>query len=65
MIEDAFAALGAIGRAETLKLRSLDAWVGAFQTIKWVVNTDRGVRLTPEGQKAYDDMARARTVTAD
>jgi hypothetical protein len=60
MIDKAYRALDAIRRGEAAALKDLEAWVGALRTIRWAVQTDDGVSLTPAGQQAFADMARDR-----
>ncbi len=62
MIDKAYHALDAIRRDEPAALKGLEAWVGALRTIRWAIQTDEGVCLTPAGEQALADMARDRTV---
>ena len=59
MDEEAFVALEAIGqsgRAET----EHEPWVKAFKAIRWVVQTETGLALTPAGRVARDEIAARR-----
>ncbi len=60
MIDQAYRTMDAICRKEPAALQGLEDWVGALRTIRWAVQTDEGVCLTPAGQQALADMARDR-----
>lgn len=62
MQDQAFAVLDAIRRGFAAELAAHEAWVAAFQTIRWAQRTEDGWVLTPAGRQALDDMRRTRRV---
>lgn len=61
MQEQAYSVLRAIGRGDVDRIAGQEAWLEAFQTIRWALKTDRGVILTAEGRHALADMNRKRS----
>lgn len=57
MIDKAYRALDAIHRHDGAALAGLEPWVGALRTIRWAIETDEGVGLTPAGHRALAEMA--------
>jgi len=60
MDDEAFLALEAIGQSTSDELTDHQRWVAAFKTIRWVVQTEAGLALTPAGRQARDEMAARR-----
>jgi hypothetical protein len=59
MFNQAFAVLDAIAKGAEIDPDELQRWVDALKAIRWVVETDAGLVLTPAGRQARDDMASA------
>jgi hypothetical protein len=57
MDREAYQVLEAVGRGAHAELAGRERWVEAFKTIRWVVETDTGPILTPEGRQARDQLA--------
>ena len=52
MNPEAYYALEAIRLAEFWRLEGREQWVSAFKACRWVVETGRGLALTPAGLEA-------------
>ena len=63
MDDEAFATLEAIGRSARLDAAEHQNWIKAFKAIRWVVETETGLALTPAGRQARDDLAAERDGT--
>ena len=55
MDDEAFAVLEAIGRSGRTDSAEHQHWIKAFKAIRWVVQTEAGLALTPAGRRACDD----------
>ena len=60
MDDEAFVALEAIGRSQSLDEAGHQHWIKAFKAIRWVVQTEAGLALTSAGRQARDEMAAQR-----
>lgn len=60
MQEQAYSVLRAIGCGDVGRIAGQEAWLEAFQTIRWALKTDQGVILTAEGRHALAEMDRKR-----
>lgn len=65
MDDEAFLALEAIGRSVGDNLSDHQRWIAAFKAIRWVVQTEAGLALTPAGRQARDEMAARRRKVGD
>jgi hypothetical protein len=65
MDDEAFLALEAIGQSVDADLTDHQRWIAAFKVIRWIVQTETGVALTPEGRQALDEMAAKRRKAGD
>jgi hypothetical protein len=61
MDDEAFVALEAIGRSQSLDEAGHQHWIKAFKAIRWVVQTEAGLALTTAGRQARDEMAAERS----
>jgi hypothetical protein len=57
MNQEAYAVLDALGRGARGELAGRERWISAFKTIRWVVESDAGPVLTPEGRQVRDELA--------
>ena len=57
MDDEAYLALEAIDRSASEGLSGHSRWIEAFKAIRWVVQTEAGLILTPAGRQARDEMA--------
>jgi hypothetical protein len=64
MNDEAFVTLEAIGRSASLDEAMHQHWIKAFKAIRWVVQTEAGLALTPAGRQARDEMATLRNGAA-
>jgi len=65
MDDEAFQALESIARSTGVELADHQRWVGAFKAIRWVVQAEAGLALTPAGRQARDEMAAKRRGDAE
>ena len=65
MDDRAYLALDAIGQSGRAEPPDLGRWIKAFQAIRWVVQTETGLALTPAGRQARDEMAARRANDED
>jgi hypothetical protein len=57
MDDEAYLALEAIDRSTSGAPAGHSRWIKAFKAIRWVVQTEAGLILTPAGRQARDEMA--------
>jgi hypothetical protein len=57
MDEEAYQVLDAICRSASIDPDDHVRWINAFKTIRWVVQTNSGLAVTPEGRQARDEFA--------
>ncbi|HEX4182696.1 MAG TPA: hypothetical protein VHY34_05520 [Caulobacteraceae bacterium] len=57
MDDEAYQVLDAICRSASIDPDGHVRWINAFKTIRWVVQTDSGLAVTPEGRQARDEFA--------
>jgi hypothetical protein len=60
MDEEAYQVLDAICRSASIDPDDHARWINAFKTIRWVVQTNAGLAVTPEGRQARDEFAARR-----
>ena len=54
---EAYLALEAVDRSASGAPAGHSRWIEAFKAIRWVVQTEAGLILTPAGRQARDEMA--------
>jgi len=61
---EAFIVLEAISRGDRAEGPDTQRWIEAFKTIRWVVDSQDGPKLTAEGRRAREQMAMERRAKA-